>query len=628
MLKWYHICFCFLSFTTTVFGHEFRALTSNLLQKTQLDSAGFEKSISNTEIKRWHQDDEVLKYNAWLHSFSPEKIQRKSVYFMTHYHIEMSKVCMATDQYTEAYKHIDTALTCFSARNFPLAFYTVANEGAEVAATKADYRRANRFLKKILDSGLFDNDSIRTSATLISMADNSLELHKYIESMMYCRMAYPICFGIKDLPGQIKILLLMYENSYQTVNDTSNLDYLSLAKKLALETNEPSLISDVYTNTGLEYNRQNDPLTAIHSFKLARAYASQVSPEAELTPMIYLRQSYTLADSVDAACSLSENILIYALKTNKVSLLGNAYHSRAWCFAQRSMNDSAIFYLDKAEHYRELYGKSDKSPGFYYNMHKVALLIGDYERVVRYLRKSIDQNLLITRSNNAEELSVTRAGFDYEMQKDRIKKLRNESQRTHEKNIKQRIIIVAIAIILIALFTSLVTLRTQFLKLRTAFSGLVKKNLELDRLNSKLTESEIKISNHDNGLIIKDEDEIYLKLKSLFENEKIHKLQDLSVNMLAGMLETNTTYLSLIINNRCEMTFKTLLNEYRIAEARKLLVSKEYSNFSIEGIALEVGYHSRSAFYQAFRHTTGLTPTEYLYGNKDIGEEPLEEQTE
>ena len=107
-------------------------------------------------------------------------------------------------------------------------------------------------------------------------------------------------------------------------------------------------------------------------------------------------------------------------------------------------------------------------------------------------------------------------------------------------------------------------------------------------------------------------------MQELLEDDKIFRQKNLTESKLTEMLDTNTTYLSSIINNRFGISFKTLLNKYRVDEARRLLVSKEYSNYSIEGIANEVGYQSRSAFYQVFKQNTGMTPSAYVKIYKQI----------
>jgi len=154
--------------------------------------------------------------------------------------------------------------------------------------------------------------------------------------------------------------------------------------------------------------------------------------------------------------------------------------------------------------------------------------------------------------------------------------------------------------------------------LNAAYKSLVKKNLELDKINVSLKKFEKKKRKKANSVNIKDEEKIFAKLKDLLEEEKIFRQKDISGPKLAEMLETNNSYLSSIINSRFEVPFKTLLNKYRVDEARRLLVSKEYSNYSIEGIASEVGYQSRSAFYLVFKQNTGMTPLAYVKTYKQI----------
>ena len=52
------------------------------------------------------------------------------------------------------------------------------------------------------------------------------------------------------------------------------------------------------------------------------------------------------------------------------------------------------------------------------------------------------------------------------------------------------------------------------------------------------------------------------------------------------------------------------LNRLRVEYSVKLI--KEKNNFSIEAIAEEAGFNSRSTFYRAFYKQFGMTPTEYI----------------
>ena len=53
------------------------------------------------------------------------------------------------------------------------------------------------------------------------------------------------------------------------------------------------------------------------------------------------------------------------------------------------------------------------------------------------------------------------------------------------------------------------------------------------------------------------------------------------------------------------------INKYRVEEAKKKLSSRTYKQFTILAIAYEVGFNSKSAFYNAFKKFTDTTPTKF-----------------
>lgn len=96
-----------------------------------------------------------------------------------------------------------------------------------------------------------------------------------------------------------------------------------------------------------------------------------------------------------------------------------------------------------------------------------------------------------------------------------------------------------------------------------------------------------------------------METKKLFLNSRL-TLIDMSLE-----IHTNKNYVSSIINEKMQKNFFQFVNEYRINEAKNLLSNKTYDNHSIEGIALTVGFNSKSAFNPAFKKQTGLTPSEF-----------------
>lgn len=101
------------------------------------------------------------------------------------------------------------------------------------------------------------------------------------------------------------------------------------------------------------------------------------------------------------------------------------------------------------------------------------------------------------------------------------------------------------------------------------------------------------------------------KLTYILEIEKIYQEDNLSLNSLAEKLSVSPRFLSWLINNRMNTNFYNLINQYRVEEAKKLLVSKQYSENAILRIAYDVGFNSKSAFNRAFKKITKITPSDY-----------------
>ncbi len=610
------------------FPQNFEQLKSDLLNKRGLTSKAFDQSLNNYASNKLILNDTVLRYREWLQTNRVSLLSGSSQFFRVHYYLEQARACRAMKDNKTALINIDSALLEFRPAEFPVASYNLLRLGTSVSTDIADYKNTIRYLDKVLDYNLFSNDSAILSRILVDMADYCLNFHQYQASMKYCNLALPILDQLGEFRSKVRVLLIMYNNSFHSADDPSFRDYLDQAAEIALSLKDSALLGNIYSTRGTDYYRAGDQLKAIDNYRIARSFIQNKETGSDLSTAIMQHLSYTLIDSVEAAGKLSEYIVGMAIKTNQPAYLRNGYRGRAWYYAMRNMKDSTTYYLDLADQYSELYGKPDAMPGFLYSMFEVCMIVNDYDRAIGYLNKTIEQYRIINRTENAENLGDIRAQFDYQLQKERIMKLKLENDLAKVKNARLLFLIIAIGVILAAVVCFMVIFRKQLIRQREAYQHLVKKNLELDELNTELAAAENMIQSRSDGMFIRDEDELYKKLKILFDQKKIYKNQDLSLQKLAQMLESNTTYISSIINGRFGMSFKTLLNKYRIGEARKLLVTDDFANYSVEGIAHEVGYQSRSTFYQEFRQNTGVTPKDYIEGYRRIGTARVKAETD
>ena len=103
----------------------------------------------------------------------------------------------------------------------------------------------------------------------------------------------------------------------------------------------------------------------------------------------------------------------------------------------------------------------------------------------------------------------------------------------------------------------------------------------------------------------------FSRINQLLRERKLYKSEALKLGDLADKLGVPEYLVSQIINQKSGQSFRNYLNTFRIEEAQKML-QEPNQKFSIEGIASEVGFKSRTSFYNAFKKETGLTPSEFI----------------
>ena len=105
--------------------------------------------------------------------------------------------------------------------------------------------------------------------------------------------------------------------------------------------------------------------------------------------------------------------------------------------------------------------------------------------------------------------------------------------------------------------------------------------------------------------------EISERLLRMMESDRPYLEPDLSLDDLAARLEVPKTHLSQAINERLGQKLPELLSGFRVRESERLLCDRVNDHLTIEAIGGRSGFKSRSAFYEAFRRQTGITPNAY-----------------
>lgn len=106
-----------------------------------------------------------------------------------------------------------------------------------------------------------------------------------------------------------------------------------------------------------------------------------------------------------------------------------------------------------------------------------------------------------------------------------------------------------------------------------------------------------------------DLDRIFRDMQRLMEEDHIFADEGLSLSSLSEKLSISPQQLSEILNTKMNKTFYEYVNEFRINEAKRLLIEQPEDKISY--IALKAGFNSISSFYNAFHKATGESPGGY-----------------
>jgi len=311
-------------------------------------------------------------------------------------------------------------------------------------------------------------------------------------------------------------------------------------------------------------------------------------------------------------------------------------------------NDSTLYYLGLCNHLAAQYGLADilirnlKAYSCVYesmqNMPK-ALYYKD-----KYLSFS-DSILNIREFNRVKNMQSI-----YEMEKtnQEISFLNADKEQKEQRIKTQRKVLWSFLIGLFGVSVFLVIIYYQKKKLSQAYLNLFNINREITQSNNHYKEQRLqfeeKISNiqkeldelssregktilaeEPDGFSMSDLSSSKYQTSNLNDSQK-HALlesithimeltqeyckEDFSLEKLASLVNSNSKYVSQIINETYHKNFNIYVNEYRVQEARvRLMDTEHYGHYTIKAIAESIGYKSTTTFVNAFRNITGITPS-------------------
>lgn len=190
----------------------------------------------------------------------------------------------------------------------------------------------------------------------------------------------------------------------------------------------------------------------------------------------------------------------------------------------------------------------------------------------------------------------------------------------------------AIIVLLASLIGIVIFFKTKQRKQRSKFRNIIRTQLQMissrsepiplkrenqDFSNISVEEVDDRVGGYDkkrNESLMTSETEIkLLELLEEFEKGDLYNSKNMSLSFLAAELNTNTKYLSYVINQHKCTDVKTYINRLRINYiVDKLINDEKYRQYKISILADECGFSSHSKFATVFKAVTDFSPSAYI----------------
>jgi AraC-like DNA-binding protein len=294
--------------------------------------------------------------------------------------------------------------------------------------------------------------------------------------------------------------------------------------------------------------------------------------------------------------------------------------------------DSALFYTDLSNTLAAQNSFSRVIADNYLILSKIEESKGNTGSAFKYYKKYADLKDSVFNTAIFGDISQLQRSYEVSKTNQQIEHLIVKQQ------IRERTIFIILCILLLVSVVLFYIYR-QKKNLNKAYKALVEKNLEIISLqenSSQKYQKKIRAtrapgnasgsvsgntsgsasgnvsSNAQNSVQGSSQNELFDKILAVMEDCSIICDTGFTIDKLATIVQANHAYVSQVINNISNKNFRSFLNAYRIQEAQRVFSEPDAGKYTIESVALRVGFKSRSVFYDAFKEVTGVSPNFYF----------------
>jgi AraC-like DNA-binding protein len=113
-------------------------------------------------------------------------------------------------------------------------------------------------------------------------------------------------------------------------------------------------------------------------------------------------------------------------------------------------------------------------------------------------------------------------------------------------------------------------------------------------------------------------EDLLKKIQTAIERDKIYRQQAITLAQFSQAIHSPTYLVSKATKSIYNKSFPEVINGFRIKEITQKLSEPDNDHYKIEGLAYDVGFNTSSAFYNAFKKETSMSPREYQKKFSDV----------
>jgi AraC-like DNA-binding protein len=366
-------------------------------------------------------------------------------------------------------------------------------------------------------------------------------------------------------------------------------------------TKEDAVLGVAYSNLGGMYREKGEFDQAISNYKEASKIQKRINDEKNLgITYANLGSVFAAQDKFEEGLSYLEKAEMVLSKAKVKDALSFVYLEYSKIHQKREAHSQALVYANLA---LELARNTKSLDNQAKSLNQLALIAyeqNDFEVSIGFLieqmilQDSLNKSL---QSKHVRETSAVYSVFEAERQAVELK-----HQVVLEQGRFRFVLAISIGVSLLLLLMII-----MWARIRSKNKVLFEQSLK----TIAPTKPKVELEEED----IEKYKTLYDAILEQFEAEKMYLDSSLTMGMLSDIVRSNSNYVSKSINIYFGSNFNSMINFYRVNEAKKMIESGALDKFTMETVASNCGFTSLSVFNRSFKKETGITPT---YFNKSL----------